>query len=66
MYGWSPWWMWLTSAVFLAVVIWLFIGVSNARNDSADPARRILDVRLARGEIDHDEYRERLAALVER
>ncbi len=66
MYGWSPWSMLLASALFLAVLVWLFIGVNDARNDNADAPRRILDEAMARGDIDRDEYRERLTALLER
>ena len=66
MHGWFPWSMWLTSVVFLTVIVWLFIGVNNGRNDDANAPRRILDERMARGDIDRDEYRERLTALMER
>jgi uncharacterized membrane protein len=58
--------MWLTSAVFLAALVWVAAGVTRGRGDSTDGPRRILDERMARGDIDRDEYRERLAALGER
>jgi len=44
----------------------LFIGVNNGGSDDANAPRRILDERMARGDIDRDEYRERLTALMER
>jgi uncharacterized membrane protein len=44
----------------------LFIGANNGRSDGANAPRRILDERMARGDIDRDEYRERLTALRER
>ena len=69
--GWS-WWaaslMWLGMIAFWAVVIWAvyaLITSGSSRDDGGqgDPARRILDERLARGEIDSDEYRRRLDAM---
>lgn len=66
MHGWFPWSMWLASAVFLTAIFWLFIGVNDGRRDDANSPRRILDERMARGDIDRDEYRERLAALTGR
>ena len=66
MHGWFPWSMWLASAVFLTAIVWLFIGVNNGGSNDANAPRRILDERMARGDIDRDEYRERLAALMER
>jgi putative membrane protein len=68
--GWA-WWqaglMWLAMIAFWGVVIWavyaLVTGISRrpdetARGGRAQPgeARRILDERLARGEIDTEEY----------
>ena len=66
MHGWFPWSMWLTSAVFLTALVWWLIAVGNGRRSNADAPRRILDERMARGDIDRDEYRERLTALMER
>lgn len=69
--GWS-WWaaslMWLGMIAFWAVVIWVvyaLITSASSRDDGGqgDSARRILDERLARGEIDPDEYRRRLDAM---
>jgi uncharacterized membrane protein len=57
--------MGLTGALFLVVIVWLFAGLNNGRSDSTGAPRRILDESMARGEIDRDEYRERLAALKE-
>jgi putative membrane protein len=59
------WWqaglMWLAMIAFLALLIWvvyaLVTGITR-RPDQAGPgdARRILDERLARGEIGADDY----------
>jgi len=61
----SHWWvvfpiLLLTIIVVLSVLLW------RRRPDppnSGDSAKRILGERFARGEIDADEYRERLAQL---
>ena len=68
MYGWSPWWMWLTGVLTLVALAWLVASVARGagRPDDSASARRILDERLARGEVDRDEYGERLAALQRR
>ena len=72
------WWqaglMWLAMIVFWALLIWLiFILVTGAvgrpkqpggGEQRGDDARRILDERLARGEIDIEEYR-RLRNVIE-
>ena len=60
------WWaMWIPSVVILgalvALGIWAVRRFSEPRGDSS--ARRILEERFARGEIDLDEFRNRLAAL---
>lgn len=63
--SWS-WWavtlMWLGMVAFWALVIWaiyaLVRGVARASGEGkGDKARAILDERLARGEINDDEYR---------
>lgn len=56
-------WLLLTVLV-VALVVWLV--VSNARPggiDDTGAARRILAERYARGELDTEEYTQRLAAL---
>jgi putative membrane protein len=55
-------------AAFWGLVIWAvyaFVVGSPRRDisDSTDHARRVLDERLARGEIDPDEYHSRLDTL---
>jgi putative membrane protein len=65
--GWAFWQvalMWVGMIVFWAVLIWGVYAVltrpthrPDQPRDEADNARRILDKRLARGEIDVDEYR---------
>ncbi len=66
------WWeaglMWVVMLAFWAVIICaIYLTLAGvARHDvgeSADRARRILDERLARGEIDTDDYRSRVDVL---
>jgi len=72
--GWGPG-AWVAMA-FVMVVFWgavvtaIVFAVRGWHNQSTGPAapttsdaQRILDERFARGEIDEDEYRRRLAAL---
>jgi putative membrane protein len=57
-YGWI--WMLLSWAVIIGLVIWAvntFARDARARDGSS--ARRILDERFARGEIDEEDYRRR-------
>ena len=66
------WWLMLVLFVLLvtAVVAVGFLVVQRTRPvavaGTPDPAETILSERLARGEIDEEEYRRRLAALRER
>jgi putative membrane protein len=74
--GW-PWWqagpMWLAVIAFWALLIWivyaLVIGIARKPDQAgrkapqAGTARRILDERLARGEIEPEEYRRLREAL---
>lgn len=66
MHGMGPW-GWLMMIVFWAAVIYLIVWAvrSSATPDlrEEDSALRILDERLARGEIDGEEYRERRQVL---
>ena len=66
MYGWSPWWMWLTGVFTLAAFAWVVMSVARGTGRPEDAPRRILDERFARGEIDRDAYGERLSALQRR
>jgi putative membrane protein len=74
--GWSGGWDWLPMMLMMVLVwgglIWLAIVLVRnvARHGANDPTgsrspsgRELLDQRLARGEIDVDEYRSRLDAL---
>ena len=70
MMGYGPMmgWMWLWSLAGLAVLVllvWLVVRLTGDRPDgtTSSPARRILDDRYARGEIDEEEYRRRRAGL---
>jgi len=74
--GWGAGWivMLIVMLVFLvlaAVVVWFLLSGSRRSigGSSAEPSRptpeQVLSERLARGDIDPDEYRARLAALRE-
>lgn len=72
MYGWNGWGMSLIGPLVLALIVWLVWSVVNdtaesasSTSDSTGP-RRTLDDRFARGEIDRDEYQQRLATLERR
>ncbi|MFI5489083.1 SHOCT domain-containing protein [Micromonospora echinaurantiaca] len=56
---------WLVLIVALGAVVWLAASRSHpsGAGDSLGSARRILAERYARGEIDTDEYEQRLGAL---
>jgi putative membrane protein len=59
-YGWI--WMLLGWVVIIGLVVWAVTALSgrDARGGHApSSARRILDERFARGEIDEEEYRRR-------
>ena len=52
----------------IALVVWLVLALSRSQvrgNDGQSSARRILEERLARGEIDAEEFRIRRAAIAE-
>jgi putative membrane protein len=59
--GWL--WMLVSWAVIIGLVVWVvwaFSGRDTTRGRDRTPsARRILDERFARGEIDEEEYRRR-------
>lgn len=59
------WWMWIPSVIvigaLIALGVWAVQRFSEPRGRS--DARRILEERFARGEIDADEFRSRLATL---
>ena len=59
-------WMWIWSLAVLAVLaglLWLAVRWTGPQRAGPTAARRILDERYARGEIDEDEYRRRRAGL---
>jgi putative membrane protein len=70
MHGWDGGWMWLwgtlmmlTWVAIIAAAVWLIIRANQSDSDDTKEARRILDERLARGDITLEEYRERRDAM---
>lgn len=59
--GWL--WMLLVLAFVVGVVVWAVRRLSPSDRGTGDQARRLLDERYARGEIDDDEYARRRDAL---
>jgi putative membrane protein len=58
------WMMWIPSVVFLVAIVALAAwAVRRFAPGSGSSARRMLEERFARGEIDAEEFRSRLAAL---
>lgn len=57
----TPWWHWLSMATFWLVIvlvaIWATTRMFPATPTRSPSAHDILDERLARGELDVDEYR---------
>lgn len=72
MYGWSGWGMWLIGPLMMVAIVWLVVWLvrdtagSTAQAKSPPASRGILEERFARGEINQDEYVERLATLERR
>jgi putative membrane protein len=60
MWGWHSWWHWLSMAgvwiVVLGVAVWSVARLFPAAGTQPGP-RELLDERLARGEIDAEQYR---------
>jgi putative membrane protein len=65
--GYGSWWMGLSMMVFwggvVLLIIWAVRRGSAPAGQSASKAIEILEERLARGEIDLDEFEKRRAAL---
>jgi putative membrane protein len=56
--------MWLLALAVIALVVWLVVwAVQRQGAGGTRSARDILNERYARGEIEHDEYEERLSKL---
>jgi putative membrane protein len=80
-YGMGGWWMWIlavliplliVAGIIVMIVLLVRSGGSSGRGPSApsdttytDPARRLLEERLARGEITPEQFRELLNTLEE-
>lgn len=59
-WGWEAWLaMSLMMLVFLSVVVWAFLSATRDSTNHRAHSEDILADRLARGEIDEDEYRRR-------
>jgi putative membrane protein len=70
MYGYSFGWAGVLMALFwifvIAGVVWLVLAAARPQYGArGDDALRILEERLARGEIDAEEFRTRRAAIAE-
>jgi putative membrane protein len=66
--GAGGWWVWGTLMMVVAIavvalVVWLIARNSRGDNRPSSSARDILSERYARGEIDSEEYEERLRKL---
>jgi putative membrane protein len=67
--GGAGWWVWGVLMMFVmlgivALVVWLIVRASHsAHGGQSSSAREILSERFARGEIDTDEYHDRLSKL---
>jgi putative membrane protein len=61
MWGLAPWWHWLGMVAFWAVLvvvaIWAVGRLFPPAHEQASAARQTLDERLARGEVDPEQYR---------
>jgi len=77
MYGYGGWWMGLMMLVFwgglIALVVWAILSVQSHQRiggagapDQPSKALHILEERLARGEIDLEEFEQRKRALESR
>lgn len=59
----APWWHWLAMIAFwglvIALAVWAIGFVVPRGAGPSTSARELLDERLARGELDADEYRHR-------
>lgn len=68
MWGLAPWWHWLGMAAFwvllVVVAIWAVGRLFPPPDAHPSTARAALDERLARGEVDPEQYR-RLRELIE-
>lgn len=65
-FGFGGAWMLLFWVFVIAGIVWLVLTLSRSQtreHDSGRDAVQILEVRLARGEIDAEEFRTRRAAL---
>ena len=63
-YGWG-WWLLMSAGMvaFWGVALWLIVGFVRGDASRGPDAESVLADRFARGEIDADEYRERLDVL---
>jgi putative membrane protein len=64
--GFQMGWMWLTPIVFLVLVglaVWMGLRSLGTGAGTSQTPEEILKTRYAKGEIDRDEYRQRLSDL---
>ncbi len=69
MYDWNGWaWWWMVPMMLLMLaavvaVVWAIVQIAQPSSPSRATPEEVLARRLASGEIDTDEYRQRLDAL---
>ena len=64
--GWQMGWMWMTPIVFLVLVglaVWVGVRSMSTGTTTSQSPEEILKARYAKGEIDRDEYEQRLSDL---
>lgn len=58
------WLWWLAAVAIVAVIVWATVWTSSrSRRDAGESAESVLKRRYAQGEIDKDDYEERLRDL---
>lgn len=59
--GWGFHWIWMVGfwVAVIGLIVWAVARIAPPGPSGGDEARRILDERYARGELDDDEYRRR-------
>ncbi len=60
-WSWVPWWHWVAMAliwlVVLGTIVWAARSTFPPARDARGDTRAVLDARLARGDVDLEQYR---------